>query len=157
MLLVPLWVQSQSRAMQFVAEQHDDAFTMVFYYSTLKMWLPEDEVELKKIIHDVEKIKMLKFDEDDIIDSDELSKIKELLIDQDYEEMMIIKGPSRNLLIYIREGKGIFMLGGMGSESMALDILGTIPINKLLTLQEKIQTLTADGSIIDSIRDLQSN
>ena len=143
--------------MQYMADQHDDAFTMVFYYSTLKMWLPEDEVELKKIIYDVEKIKMLKFSEGDIIDSDELTKIKELLIDQNYEEMMIIKGPSRQLLIYIREGKGIFILGSQGSESMALDILGTIPINKLLTLQEKLQTLTADGSIIDSIRNLQSN
>ncbi len=150
-LVVPILSFSQSRAMKEISDKHD-GFTMVFYYSTLKMWLSEDEAELKKIIYDIEKIKVLRLDEDDQIEPDEMTLIKKKLSDQDYEELMVIKGPTRNLMIYIREGKGIFILGSEGSEIMIIDIIGTIPINKLLTLQDKIETLTQDGSILDSFR-----
>lgn len=137
--------------MQEITEAHD-GFTMVFYYSTLKMWLPEDEPELKEIIYNVEKIKVLRLDEDDHIGSDEMGLIKEKLSDQDYEELMVVKGPKKHLMIYLREDKGIFIIGSEGSEVMILDIIGTIPIDKLLTLQDKIEALTQDGSILDSFR-----
>ena len=143
--------QSQSRAMKEITEAHD-GFTMVFYYSTLKMWLPDDNAELKELIYDIEKIKVLRLDEDDKIESEEMARVKEKLAEQNYEELMLIKGPTRHLMMYIREGKGIFILGNEGAEVLILDIIGTIPINKLLTLQNKIETLIQDGSILDSFR-----
>ena len=156
-LLIPIGAQSQSRAMAYLTEQHDDPFTMVFYYSTLKMWLPEDDEELKDIIHDIEKIKFITIPKEDEISAEEVTTIKGLLLDQGYEEMMTIKGPTRNLLLYIHDKKGLFLLGSEGSDTFAVDVQGTIPVDKLLTLQSKIETLTADGSIIDSIKNFRSN
>jgi hypothetical protein len=146
-------VSAQSKAMDEINEKHEDGFSMVFYYSTLKMWLPEEDTELKEMIYDVEKIKFLRLDPDDVISAEETSSIISKLENQKYEEAIVIKGPTRNLLVYIREDEGIFMMGTESGETYILDIIGTIPVNKLLTLQDKIETLTKNGSLIDSFTD----
>jgi hypothetical protein len=147
---------SQSKAMRNFSDVHDDAFTMVFYYSTLKMWLPEDDEELKAIIHDLEKIKLLRLDEDEFDGKEALTNIKSDLVDEGYEEALVMSGPKGNMMIYIRERngkqKGIFMMFGEDASVTILDIIGSIPIDKLLTLQDKIETLTKDGSILQSFR-----
>ncbi len=147
---------SQSKAMRNFSDVHDDAFTMVFYYSTLKMWLPEDDEELKAIIHDLEKIKLLRLDEDEFDGKEALSTIKSDLAKEGYEEALVMSGPKGNMMIYIREHngkqKGIFMMFGEDGSVTILDIIGSIPIDKLLTLQDKIETLTKDGSILQSFK-----
>ena len=97
---------SQSKAMRNFSDLHDDAFTMVFYYSTPKMWLPEDDPELKAIIRDLEKIKLLRLDEDELDGKAALTKIKSDLVDEGYEEALVMSGPKGNMMIYIRERNG---------------------------------------------------
>ena len=142
--------------MRNFSEANDDAFTMVFYYSTLKMWLPEDDPELKAIIRDLEKIKLLRLDEGELDGKEAFTKIKSDLVDEGYEEALVMSSPKRNMMIYIRERngkqKGTFMVLGEDESVTILDIIGSIPIDKLLTLQDKIETLTKDGSILQSFK-----
>lgn len=152
---------SQSKAMRNFSDIHDDAFTMVFYYSTLKMWIPEDEPELIEVIRDLEKIKLLRINEDEFDGKAAMSTIKSDLVGEGYEEALVLKSPGRDMMIYIHEKngkqKGIFMMLGQDSSVTILDIIGSIPIDKLLTLQEKIQTLTEDGSFLRNFKNNESN
>jgi len=161
LLAISIMGYSQSKAMRNFSDIHDDAFTLVFYYSTLKMWIPEDDVELKAIIRDLEKIKLLRIDEEELDGKAALPAIKSDLVDEGYEEALVMKGPGRNMMVYINEKngkqKGIFMMLGEDSSITILDIIGSIPIDKLLTLQNKIETLTEDGSFLQNFRNNKSN
>ncbi len=161
LLFISLMGYSQSKAMRNFSDIHDDAFTMVFYYSTLKMWIPEDEPELIQVIRDLEKIKLLRMDEGEFEGKAALSAIKSDLVDEGYEEALVMKSPERDMMVYIHEKngkqKGIFMMLGEDSSVTILDIIGSIPIDKLLTLQDKIQTLTEDGSFLQNFKNNESN
>ena len=112
-----------------------------------------DPFEAKQRLHDIDKIKFLRLEENDEIDLEEQATIINSLNKEGYEEAIVIKGPKRNLLVYIRENKGIFMMGTESGETYVLDVAGTIPVNKILSLQHKIETLTKNASFLDSFTD----
>lgn len=153
-ILFPGFLHAQSDALQYV-EEHYDVGTfgkMVFYYSTLKMWIPEDDAELKQIIHDVEKIVLIRLEED-AISQDELATIEDELDDEGYEEAVRISGPDKRLNIYIKDGKGLFLIGGLDGNVMILDVKGTIPVDKIFTLQDKMHSLTENTDFLENFRD----
>ena len=74
--------------MENLSDKHDDKFVLMFYYSTLKMLIPEENEELQDVIYNIEKIKMLRVDalEDE---STDMANIKSDLDSEGYEEAMI--------------------------------------------------------------------
>jgi len=75
---------SQSKVMKNLSESYDNATTLVFYYSTLKMLIPDEKPELKELIYDVEKIKLLMVDS--LYRGGEISNIKDSLEEEGYDE-----------------------------------------------------------------------
>ncbi len=152
-LSIPATVYGQSRAMRNISEKYEDAFTMVFYYSTLKMVIPEDNTELKELIYGIEKIKMLRIDDENSQFSDtDIADIKADLIRDDYEEGLSMRMGGKSTIAYIREKKGamngLFILIGEDDTTTIFDLIGEIPVDKLFTLTKEIESLTENASII---------
>lgn len=149
--LLPSLGNAQSKAMRHLAEKHEDAFTLMFYYSTMKMLIPEENVEFQDIIYGIEKIKLMKIDNEDM--GDENQTILSDLSSDGFEEAMTMRHEGTNMVIYIKEHKGItkgaFFLMESDSTMTVLDLVGEIPINKLFTLSNEIDMLTSVKGIGD--------
>ena len=151
-LCIPVTMYGQSRAMRNISEKYEDAFTMVFYYSTLKMVIPEDRKELKELIYGIEKIKMLRIDnENGLLSNADIEIIKADLIRDNYEEGLSMRMGGKKTFAYIRENngtmKGLFILISEDASSTIFDLIGEIPIDKLFTLTKEIETLTENAII----------
>ena len=162
LLLTPVLCHGQSRAMRKASEKYEDGFTMVFYYSTLKMVIPEENEDLRNLIRGIEKIKMLRVNEDTYaIGPKDGEQIVEDLHRDGYEEGLSMRVNGKNTLVYIKEQngvmQGVFILFAEESSVTMLDLLGEVPIDKLFTLTTEIEALTGNESIINSIRDHQSH
>ncbi|MCH7513883.1 MAG: DUF4252 domain-containing protein [Bacteroidetes bacterium] len=152
-LSIPVSTFSQSRAMCNISEKFEDAFTMVFYYSTLKMVIPEDNKELKELIYGIEKIKMLRIDDENgLLSNADIVNIKADLTRDNYEEGLSMRMGGKNTLAYIREKngtmKGLFILISEEASLTIFDLIGEIPIDKLFTLTKEIEMLTENAIII---------
>ena len=139
---------AQSKAMANLSDATaGDSFSLVFYYSTLKMLIPEENMELKEVIRDIEKIKFMSLDIPfEELDPSVRSNVYEDLSAEDYEEALSMRTSDGKARIFIRgEGpntKGIFMVMDMDDSGIVLDIKGYIPVDKLLTFNREIDSLT---------------
>jgi len=155
---VPLTLFGQSRAMRNLSESVDDiSFSLVFYYSTLKMLIPEDNQELKSIIYDIEKIKFMKIDESFAsLGADINDQLAKDLKKEDYEEALSMRMSDGMVKIFIRGSasntKGIFMILDQDSGAIVLDIKGKVPVDKLLTLNSEIESLSENIPFIGNSR-----
>lgn len=135
---------SQSKVMEKLSETYEDATVLVFYYSTLKMIIPDDSPELKDLIYDVEKIKLL------MVDSltqgkQEINEIRSLLEKDGYDEAMSVRYEDNNVIIYIKEKKGVtsgfFFLMEEENGLTAFDLVGKVPMDKLGSLTDHLDLL----------------
>ena len=151
--IIPSFCTAQSRAMENLSEKYEDGFVLMFYYSTLKMLIPEDNKKLREVIYGIEKIKLLRVSdlsetksENEIVKSD--------LEEEGFEEAITIRHDGNNMIIYIKEKKGVtkgaFFLMEEDSSLTVLDLVGEIPIDKLFTLSKEIDMLTeARGNFLE--------
>lgn len=143
-LSFPFLGNGQSKAMENLTEEFPDSRPLVFYYSTLKMFVPPENIELKELIYDIEKIKVL-FVSDSDISSYPQSEIKSDLVDDGYDEAMTIRHDGNDILVYVKEKNGsadgffLFMEGEDGLT--ALDLEGTIPLDKIGLLTGQMESL----------------
>ena len=137
-------VFSQSKVMKRLSDNYEDATILVFYYSTLKMYIPDEQQELRDLIYNVEKIKLL------MVDSiangrQKISEIKADLEDEGYDEAMSIRHDENNIIVYIKEKNGItsgfFFLMDEESSLTAIDLVGQVPLNKLNVLTDHLDML----------------
>jgi hypothetical protein len=140
--------------MENLSEKHEDGFVLMFYYSTLKMLIPEDNEKLREVIYGIEKIKLLRVSE--LAETKtENEMVKSDLREEGYEEAITIRHDGNNMIIYIKEKKGItkgaFFLMEEDSSLTVLDLIGEIPIDKLFTLSTEIDMLTeARGNFLEN-------
>lgn len=142
---IPIFGFSQSKVMKKLSDTYDDATVLVFYYSTLKMLIPEDNTELRELIYDIEKIKVLVVD--DLSEGKQkIGEIKADLEKEGYDEAMSIRHEENNIIVYIREKKGVtngfFFLMEEDSGLTALDLVGKVPLDKLGLLTDQLDVLT---------------
>ena len=141
----PSLSQAQSKAMENLSEKHEeDGFVLMFYYSTLKMLIPEENEELQDVIYGIEKIKLLRVD--DSGSEGDLQNVKVDLQSEGFEEAMTARHEGSKMIVYIKERKGMtkgaFFLMESDSSLIVLDLVGEIPIDKLFTLSNEIDMLT---------------
>jgi len=130
--------------MKNLSEDYEDATVLVFYYSTLKMFIPEENQDLRELIYNVEKIKVLMVDS--LRDEKQkISKIKNDLNDEGFEEAMSIRHDENNIIVFIKEKKGItsgfFFLMEEGAGLTAIDLVGQVPMSKLSVLTDHLDLL----------------
>lgn len=135
---------AQSKMMRNLSEQYEEAFSMVFYHSTLNMMNVDEDPEFSALIKDLEKIKLIRLDKDKFDFSDAMMvELKDEIIDEEYEELMTVRHDGSDVKVYIKERKGVttglFMYMDEINDFTAFDITGSVPLKQLTNLISKVQ------------------
>jgi hypothetical protein len=144
LLLLPGLVQAQSKVMRELADDYPDAFVLMIYHSSLNMLNIDDNPDFARMIHDIDRIKVLRLDkkEDDFTKT-ALSSLKETLDDRGFEELMIIKSKEYDIGVYIHEDgdeiEGYFLIMDEEENFTAIDVLGSMAVGDIGQLVEKIK------------------
>jgi len=132
----------QSKSTQRFHEKYDDAFTMFFYKSTLRMLTPEDNQEFKDLIGGIEKAKLLRVEKDSHFEDGDVVKYISEIKGESFEEAMTVRHDGNNMNIYIKEddGKteGVILLLDSEHDISILDIVGSIDLGKISLLTQQI-------------------
>lgn len=133
----------QSKSTQKLHEKYDDAFTMFFYKSTIKMLESDKTKEFMEIVKGIEKAKILKVDKyEKDFDENDIVEYKDGIKDEDFEEVMSIRQKNGKFNVYLKEKngvtKGIIVTLDSEDQFAILDIVGEIALDKISTLTDKI-------------------
>ena len=144
LLLLPGLIQAQSKVMRNLADDYPDAFVLMIYHSSLNMLNIDDNPDFARMIHDVDRIKVLRIDkEEDNFTSTSLSSLKETLTDRGFEELMILKSKDYDIGVYIHEDddeiEGYFLIMNEDENFTAIDVLGSMAVSDIGQLVEKIK------------------
>lgn len=148
----------QSKTTQSLHDANKDAMALFFYKNTLRMINQTESKEFDDLIKDIEKMKFL------VIDKAQANingaKFKTLVGDykkEGYEEIMSSRFDGRNFDIYLKEksGKvaGTVVLVNDSTDLCVLDILGSVPINKV---PQFFQTIDESSEIGKMMKDFAS-
>ena len=133
----------QSKSTQKLHEKYDDAFTMFFYKSTIKMLESDKTKEFMEIVKGIEKAKILKVDKyEKDFDENDIVEYKDGIKDEDFEEVMSIRQKNGKFNVYLKEKngvtKGIIVTLDSEDQFAILDIVGEIALDKISTLTDKM-------------------
>lgn len=144
LIITPLLGQAQSKAMKNLSDQYPDGRVFMFYHSSLNMLNIEDDPEFSKMIQDIEKIKVLMIEsEEQTTKKGIVAELKDDLDSEGFEELMTVQSKDYDVGVYILEDdgevEGFFFVMEEGSNLVAVDLIGSMPINDIGKLMEKIQ------------------
>lgn len=146
-------VVAQSKTTQALHDANKDAMALFFYKNTLRMINQTESKEFDELIKDIEKMKFL------IVNKAEsnlgAANFKALVINykkEGYEEIMTSRFEGRNFDIYLKEknGKttGTIVLVNDPTDLYVLDILGSVPVNKVPQFFQTIDQSSEIGKMI---------
>ena len=141
--------QAQSKTTEKLDKRYDEALSLFFYNNTLRMINQTDDKEFDALVKDIEKMKFLIIKKDDFAKED----YKKLISDyksESFEEMMTSRHDGKNFDVYMKDGKSKGMIVAVNdSENLyVLDIVGSIPLNKVTTLFKEIDESSEIGKKI---------
>lgn len=153
LIFCSLIVSAQSKTTQALHDANKDALALFFYKNTLKMLNQQESKEFDDLIKDIEKMKFL------IVSKEAanftVNEFKSLVDDykgEGYEEMMTSRLDGRNFDIYLKEkgGKvaGTVVLVNDEKDLYVLDILGSVPVNKVPQFFQTIDQSSDIGKMI---------
>ena len=144
LLLLPGLIQAQSKVMRNLADDYPDAFVLMIYHSSLNMLNIDDNPDFARMIHDIDRIKVLRIDKkEENFTNTSLSSLKETLTDRGFEELMIVKSKEYDIGVYIHEDEdkieGYFLIMNEDENFTAIDVLGSMAVGDIGQLVEKIK------------------
>ncbi len=153
LIFCSIMVSAQSKTTQALHEANQDALALFFYKNTLKMLNQQESKEFDELIKDIDKMKFL------IVSKSAAGftsgKFKTLVSDyksEGYEEMMTSRFDGKNFDIYLKEkgGKvaGTIVLVSDEEDLYVLDILGSVPVNKVPQFFQTIDQSSDIGKMI---------
>ena len=149
LIAVALSGQAQSKTTEKLHKKYNEALSLFFYNNTLRMINQTDDKEFDALIKDIEKMKFL------MIKKEEFGKedYKKLISDyksESFEEMMTSRHDGKNFDVYMKEGntKGMIVAVNDSENLYVLDIVGSIPLNKVTTLFKEIDESSEIGKRI---------
>lgn len=144
---------AQSKTTQALHDANQDAMALFFYKNTLRMINQTESKEFDDLIKDIEKMKFLIVDK--TLNNYGVAKFKALVNDykkEGYEEMMTSRFEGRNFDIYMKQknGKtaGTIVLVNDSTDFYVLDILGSVPVNKIPQFFQTIDQSSEIGKMI---------
>jgi len=143
-LILPFFTQAQSKVMRDLADNFPEGFVLMFYHSSLAMLNIDDDPDFARMISNIEKIKVLRIDkEEDKFTNQSLLTLKENLINEGFEELMIVKSKGYDIGVFINEDdediKGFFLLMDEDKKFSAIDVLGSMAVGDISQLVDKIK------------------
>ena len=139
-----LFINAQSKLMRELSDTYPDAFVLMFYHSTLNMLNIDDDPDFARMIHDIDKIKVLRINKKEENFTDEsLVKLKSTITDKGYENLMVIKSKEMDIGVFILEDdneiEGFFLLMDEDEYFWAIDLLGSMQVGDIGQLVSKIK------------------
>jgi hypothetical protein len=145
---------AQSETTEKLHKKYSESLALFFYNNTLRMVNINEDKEFDELIRDVEKMKFL------IIKKTEFGKgdYQRLITDyksESFEEMMTSRHEGKNFDVYMKDGKTKGMVVAVNDDEnlYVLDIVGTIPLNKVTKL---FTTIDESSEIGKKIREFTS-
>jgi DNA repair exonuclease SbcCD ATPase subunit len=135
---------AQSKTTQDLHKKYSDAFTLFFYSNTLKMYIPSENEEFLEMVKDLDKVKLLKVDKaKNKFSKEDYSKLVNSYRGENFEDLMSMKQNGTNIEVLIKEknGKtlGLVVLMNENDSLTIVDILGSIPMNKIAEFAMKVE------------------
>lgn len=139
-----LFINAQSKLMRELSDTYPEAFVLMFYHSSLNMLNIDDDPDFARMIHDIDKIKVLRINKKEENFTDEsLVKLKSTITDKGYENLMVIKSKEMNIGVFILEDDneilGFFLLMDEDEYFWAIDLLGSMQVGDIGQLVSKIK------------------
>ena len=136
---------AQSNTTQTLHKKYDDAFYLYFYENTLRMINQDDNPEFASLIDNIEKMKFLKLDENDGFSVTEYPELLDGYKEEAFEELMTMRQNGSNINVLIKEKDkvtlGLVMLIRDETSLSILDIKGSVPLNQLVSLYDKVKNI----------------
>lgn len=154
-IVLALSVNGQSNTTEALQKKYDASLALFFYNNTLRMINQTDDKEFDALIKDIEKMKFLMIKKDDFKTGDYQKLIADYKAEA-FEEMMTSRHEGKNFDVYMKDGKSKGMVVTVNdSENLyVLDIVGSIPLNKVTKL---FSTIDESSEIGKRIKDFASN
>ena len=140
---------AQSKTTEKLHKKYNEALSLFFYNNTLRMINQTDDKEFDALIKDIDKMKFLMIKKEDFGKED----YKKLISDyksESFEEMMTSRHDGKNFDVYMKDGgsKGMIVAVNDSENLYVLDIVGSIPLNKVTTFFKEIDESTEIGKRI---------
>jgi hypothetical protein len=143
---------AQSKTTDKLQEKYDKAFSLFFYQNTLRMINQTEDKEFDELIKDIEKMKFLMIDKDAAFKPADYSRLKKDYATETFEEVMSTRYQGRNFDVLLKEksGKtlGMVVLINDSTSLYVLDLVGSIALDKVTTLYNKLDESTDVGQKI---------
>ena len=120
---------------------------MFFYSSTLKMLNTDNNPEFSEILDGIEEIRVLNYTKSDQkFDKEDIAGLKNALLKETYNTIMMINEKGNSVNVYGRERKGrtvgmVAIIEDTGN-LILIDLIGTIDIKKFMDLKQKLVSPT---------------
>lgn len=139
-----LFINAQSKLMRELSDTYPEAFVLMFYHSSLNMLNIDDDPDFARMIHDIDKIKVLRINKkEENFTNESLVKLKSTITDKGYENLMVIKSKEMNIGVFILEDDneilGFFLLMDEDEYFWAIDLLGSMQVGDIGQLVSKIK------------------
>ena len=141
--------QAQSKTTEKLHKKYNEALSLFFYNNTLRMINQKDDQEFDALIKDIEKMKFLMIQKENF-GNDDYKKLISDYKSESFEEMMTSRHDGKNFDVYMKDGKskGMIVAVNDAENLYVLDIVGSIPLNKVTTLFKEIDESSEIGKKI---------
>jgi len=149
LMALTVTVRAQSKTTEKLHKKYNEALSLFFYNNTLRMINQTDDKEFDELIKDIEKMKFLMIKKENFGTTDYQKLIGDYK-SESFEEMMTSRHEGKNFDVYMKDGKSRGMIVAVNdSENLyVLDIVGTIPLNKVTKFFSTIDESTEIGKRI---------
>ena len=131
LFMIPLHMLAQGPTMKELSEQYTEARSFMIYHSSLNMLNIEDNEDFARVVHDIDRIKILIIDKSEYdFTAENLSEVRETLGTRAYEELMTIDSKENKIAVFIQEDdddiEGFFLYMDEEDSFTAIDVRGSI-------------------------------
>lgn len=144
--LVSLAGIGQSATTQELHKKYEDAFYLFFYKNTLKMINKTDDKDFAELIERIEKMKFIRLEKEKVnFTRDDVRNLIAQYQEEEFEELMTMREENSDIKIFIKEKdkitSGLVMLINNKENLAILDIKGSVPMNQLVALYDKVKEI----------------
>jgi hypothetical protein len=149
LIVCTVGAKAQTKTTENLHKKYSESLAFFFYNNTLRMVNLTEDKEFDELIRDVEKMKFLMIKKQDFAKDD----YKKLVSDykaESFEEMMTSRHEGKNFDVYMKDGKSKGMIVTVNDDEnlYVLDIVGSIPLNKVTKLFSAIDESSEIGKKI---------
>jgi hypothetical protein len=148
---------AQSLTSKSLAENYDASLNLFFYRNTLRMFNFNDDPEFDKMINGIEKMRFVMLEkEKNNFGKEQYGKLISEYQKEHYEEIMSVRYDNTNFNVFIKEEKGLskamLLLANADDSIILLDILGTVPLDKIGDLYNTVSEVNGRGQLKSAMK-----